>query len=68
MDTIRSVITFNQRNAQTVKDAERFVEMILNETPAFAEGRLSGSHVRRRDGRYDHFDVGSKYMDDFISL
>jgi hypothetical protein len=41
-DTITSTVTFNQRNAQTVKDAERFVEMLLDETPAFAKVASSG--------------------------
>lgn len=66
MDTIRTVVTFNQRNAQTVSDAERIVKLILDETPAFADGRSSllwdGETVTLT------ITMNAHYMDDFISV
>jgi hypothetical protein len=65
-DTITSTVTFNQRNAQTVKDAERFVEMLLDETPAFAKGKFGMTW----DGETVVMTISmlGRYMDDFISL
>ena len=66
MDTITSVTTFNQRNAQTVSDAERIVSLILDETPAFAEGKSSvlwdGETVTLT------ITMNAHYMDDFVSM
>lgn len=66
IDTITSTITFNQRNEQAVRDAERYVEMILDETPAFARS----SFVHTYDGETAVFYIGmdAKYMDDFITV
>lgn len=66
MDTIRSVITFNQRNAQAVSDSERIVTLILDETPMFAEGKSSvlwdGETVTLT------ITMNATYMDEFISV
>jgi hypothetical protein len=66
MDTITSVITFNQRNAKAVSDAERIVNLILDETPAGAEGRAGVLW----DGETVTITINfnAKFMDDFISM
>jgi hypothetical protein len=66
MDTIRSVITFNQRNATTVSDVDRIVNMICDEQPMHSLARCGvlwdGETVTLT------ITMNAHYMDEFISM